>query len=80
MWLLSLADVVYTTPFSIDTLGALFSRRPYLVQLDGAKHGIADQQCQPCLSLSGISKARCYNDAMRFPQPTFKCEREYPIF
>jgi hypothetical protein len=81
MWLLALSDVVYTTPYSLDTLGALFSHRPYVVQLDGgAKHGIADQQCQPCLSLSGISKARCYNSAMHFPQPPFKCEREYPIF
>ena len=75
MWLLSMCDLVYTTPGAIDTLGALFSRRPYVVQLDGrGKRGVADAQCQPCLSLSGIAKTKCYNKAMAFPEQPFKCE------
>jgi hypothetical protein len=73
MWLLSMADAVYTTPAAIDTLGALFSRRPIVVNVD-KKRGVHDAQCQPCLSLSGISKARCYRPEMAFPVPPFKCE------
>ena len=80
MWLLSFADVVYTTPAHIDTVGTFFSHRPRIVRPAADKKAVRDSICHPCLSQAGIEKTRCYNDSMGFPVLPYKCEREVPIF
>jgi hypothetical protein len=81
VFLLALCDVVYAGPSYIDTLGTFFSKRPRIVQMQShKKHALPDALCQPCISLAGVVKTRCYSPKMAIPEGPYKCEREYPIF
>lgn len=81
VFLLALCDVVYAGPSYIDTLGTFFSKRPRIVQMmSHKKFALPDAICQPCISLAGVAKARCWSEKMAIPEGPYKCVRELPVF